>query len=191
MTAVDAADPTRWSRLFADLGAEYDAVEAAEVDLAVRERARGETARLRLGDRLRPAVGGALVVETLGAGQVRGRLDAVGPDWVLLDDRGDVLVPLRSVLAVNGLGASAAVPGSEGQVEMRLDLRHALRELARRRVAVAVALVDGKVLHGTFDRVGEDFVELAEHPPGEPRRANAVRGVRTLPFSAVATVRST
>jgi hypothetical protein len=62
--------------------------------------------------------------------------------------------------------------------------------LARDRTPVAVVLTSGDVLTGTIDRVGEDFVELAEHPVDEPRRAGSVRAVRLLPLSALAAVRS-
>jgi hypothetical protein len=50
--------------------------------------------------------------------------------------------------------------------------------------------VDGTTVDGTFDRVGADFVELAEHARGEPRRAAAVSRVRTVPLAAVAVVRT-
>lgn len=189
---ADRGESARWQRLFDELEAEYAAVAAAELDSEVRVRARGELARLRMVDRLRPAVGHPLELRTLGAGSIRGRLSGVGPDWLLLAETAavEVLVPLAAVLSVRGLGARSLEPGSEGQVAARLGLGHALRGIARRRAAVALTLVDGSVLHGTIDRVGADFVELAEHPPGEPRRADAVRGVRTVPVAALAGVRT-
>jgi hypothetical protein len=39
--------------------------------------------------------------------------------------------------------------------------------------------------------VGADYVELAEHAADEPRRAEAVRGVRAVVITAVAVVRTT
>ena len=179
---------TRWDALFADLAAQLDAHAAAELAAEVSDRTRRETALLSLADRLRPAVGSVVGVTCVGAGAVRGTVLDVGVDWLLLEAAGDVLVPLASVLGVSGTGARAEVVS--GEVDRRLDLRWALRGLARDRAGVRLALVDGTVLGGTLDRVGSDHLDLAEHPPGEPRRAGAVRQVRLVPLSALALVRS-
>jgi hypothetical protein len=72
----------------------------------------------------------------------------------------------------------------------RLGLGSALRAIARDRVQVVIGLLDGSAVTGTVDRVGSDFVEVAEHGPGEPRRRSEVSGVRAVPFAAVAVVRS-
>jgi hypothetical protein len=63
--------------------------------------------------------------------------------------------------------------------------------MARDRSAVSVITDDGAGLTGTIDRVGADFVEVAEHPLGEPRRAGAVRAVHTVALDAVAVVSRT
>jgi hypothetical protein len=55
---------------------------------------------------------------------------------------------------------------------------------------VHVVLDDGAVLSGTIDRVGADFLELAVHAPGEPRRAEAVRGVHAVALDGVAVMRT-
>jgi hypothetical protein len=65
-----------------------------------------------------------------------------------------------------------------------------LRGLARDRAPVQVVLDDGTALHGTIDRVGADYLELAEHPGDLHRRADAVRGVRTVVIDAVVLVRT-
>ena len=72
----------------------------------------------------------------------------------------------------------------------RLDLRRALRGLARDRSVVQVVLDDGVVLAGTLDRVGVDYVELAEHPADQPRRPEAVQGVRAVVLETIAVVRT-
>ena len=116
----------------------------------------------------------------------------VGSDWLLLeDDRGrQNLVAAAAVRAVAGLGRGAAPPEPSGAVRGLLDLRRALRALARDRAVVQVVLDDGGVLRGTLDRVGADYVELAEHPADLPRRAEAVQGVRAVVIAAVAVVRT-
>lgn len=182
----------RWEQLFADLEAQLETAEAAELAAEVADRSRREVGRVRLTDRMRAAAGQRLVVDVHGGGPVTGRLDAVGPDWLLLGEGSGraVLLPAAAVLSVTGLTAYAAEPGSEGRVAGGLDLRYALRALARSRVGVRVTLADGSALAGTFDRVGADYVELAEHPAGEPRRAGGVRAVRAIPLTALGVVRS-
>jgi hypothetical protein len=63
--------------------------------------------------------------------------------------------------------------------------------LARDRAGVSVVLRDASTLSGTLDRVGADHVDVAEHAPGEARRAAAVRQVRVVPLMALALLRST
>jgi len=45
------------------------------------------------------------------------------------------------------------------------------------------------VLTGTIDRVGADFLEMAEHALDVARRAGNVAGVRTVPFTGLALIR--
>ncbi len=99
-------------------------------------------------------------------------------------------MPLAAVTSIAGLGALSATPGSEGRVAARLGLASALRGIARDRSGTAITLVDATRIVGTIDRVGADFVEVAEHAPGEARRAKAVSQVRTVPLAALAVVRA-
>jgi len=181
----------RWQALFDDLEAQFDAAQAAELAAEVAERTRRESALLRLVDRLRAAEGALVTVSLPGAGVLRGRLLDAGADWLLLDEGAarEVLVPLAAVLGVTGMGSRSAAPDF-GPVAKRLDLRWALRGLARSRSGVSLGLVDGTLVTGTLDRVAKDHLDLAEHGLGEARRAGAVRQVRLVPLAAVAYVRS-
>jgi hypothetical protein len=181
----------RWQELFADLEGQFGAAAQAELDAEVADRSRREVGSVRLVDRLRAALGCALTLQVRGGGRVAGTLAAVGPDWLLVvEPTGpETLVAASAVLSVSGLVAQTAAPNATGAVEARLRLGYALRGLVRDRATVLVALVDGTTVTGTFDRVGADFAELAEHPPDELRRAGAVRGVRAIALSGLATVR--
>ena len=183
----------RWEDLFADLSAQADEAERLSLEAEVVDRTRREVARLRLYDRLTVAAGAPLRLALLGGGVVEGALVDVGPDWCLVAEAAGrrALVPLAAVGLVTGLGRRSATPGSEGEVESRLTLAYALRALARDRAEVTVVLLDGSSRVGTLDRVGSDYVELAEHLPGEARRPAAVSGVLAVPFAAIALLRST
>src|SRR4051794_29716708 len=126
------------------------------------------------------------------AGTVAGRLERSGPGWWLLSAAGgvDQLVSTDAMTWVSGLPALAADPAAQSAVEGRLGLPYALRGIARDRSPVGVVLRDGTTCAGTIDRVGADFLDLAEHAPGEPRRAGVVRSARTIALASVAVVRS-
>lgn len=181
----------RWDDLFSDLEAQLEALEGADRSAEIAERPRIEIGSLGLGERLRAASGARLRVRTPGELTVSGTLARTGPDWLLLDEGGgrETLVALSSVLAVSGLPRLAAAPGSGGPLAARLTLRHALRGIARDRSAVRLHLRDATVLDATLDRVGADFVDVALHAPGEPRRRAEVREVQVIPSAAIAVVR--
>jgi hypothetical protein len=182
----------RWQQLFADLEAQFEAEQEAEERAGSASRARAEVGAVRLVDRLRGALGAPLVLSCRGAGTVSGVLADTGADWLLLtEERGrECLVAVAAVRAVGGLGRRTAPPEEPGPVRARMDLRWALRGLARDRAAVQLVLDEGSVLRGTVDRVGADHVELAEHAPEDARRASAVQGVRAVALDAVAVVRT-
>ena len=183
--------PVRWESLFADLDAQMEELEASELASEVADRTRREIARFRLVDRLRPTFGHPVTVFTLGGGKVAGRVAGVGSDWLLVaeDFRYEVLVPLDAITGITGLGGLTASPGSEGKVAAKLTLGYALRGIARDRAPVVVALRDAMVVTGTINRVGADFLEMAEHGAAEVRRTRDIKGVRTVPFAGVAFVR--
>jgi hypothetical protein len=182
----------RWQQLFDDLQSQFEAEEATAERAESASRTRAEVGGIHLGDRLGGALGSAVSVDVRGAGPVSGFLVDRGPDWLLLaDDQGrDQLVALAAVRSVAGLGRRTAPPEPAVGVRAQLDLRRALRGLARDRVQVQVVLDDGGTVTGTLDRVGADYVEVAEHPADSPRRREAVQGVRAVVIGAVALVRT-
>ena len=147
---------------------------------------------MRLADRLRGAIGSRIALQCSGAGQVAGELVDVGPDWLLLvDDLGrDLLCAAGAVRSVAGLTRRTGVAEDGRAVVSAWDMRRALRALARDRAAVQLVLDDGGVLSGTLDRVGADYVELAEHAVDAPRRAETVEGVRAVVLGTITLVRT-
>jgi len=178
----------RWERLFGDLEAQYDAAADAEFSDEVADRSRREIALVLLADRLR-STEGTVQVGIDGSEPVEGSVTASGPDWVLLvSDAGvETLVPLAAIVWVRGLTPHAEAERSA--VAARLGLGFALRGLARDRAEMTVTNRTGERFTGTIDRVGADFVDFAEHPLGEPRRAGAVQSIRAIPFSALSALR--
>jgi hypothetical protein len=182
----------RWQQLFADLEGQLAEQEMAEERAEWASRARAEVGAVALVDRLRGSLGSPVSVHCRGAGSVAGRLVETGVDWLLLEeDRArSSLIALAAVQAVSGLGRRTAIAEQVGPVRRRLDLRRALRALARDRATVQMVLDDGLVLTGTVDRVGADYLELAEHAGDQPRRAEAVHAVRAVVIASIAQVRS-
>lgn len=181
----------RWEQLFRDLEAQIEAAQAAELDAEVADRTRRESALLAFADRARGGTGARVTVQVRGGGTVEGVLLEVGSEWLLLAEDGgrDAVLPLAAVLSLSGLGRWTAAAAPAGSVTARLGLGSALRGIARDRVAVSLELADGRVLSGTVDRVGADFLELSAHGVGEARRSAEVSGVRTVPLAALVVVR--
>lgn len=180
----------RWNELFADLEAQAAALEVAERAAEIAERTRIEVGALAVHDRLAAGVGTTVRVDALGGEARAGTIARVGADWLLLDEGAgrESVIAIAAVRSLAGLGRTSAVPGSGGAVHARLVLRTALRGIARDRSTVRVHLRDGAALDATLDRVGADFVEVARHAPGEPRRRGEVREVLLVPLLAVAIV---
>jgi hypothetical protein len=174
--------------LFADLEGQAASLTAADLDGEVAERTRIESGRLTLVARLAGAIGHQVELRCAGAGSCRGLLAEVGKDWLLLADSGgtELLVPTASLLSVSGLGRRSVVPAAS---PIELGLRSVLRRVARDRAPVRAMLVDGATVAGTVDRVGVDFLEIAEHPPDLPRRPAVVTAVWSVPFGGLGALR--
>jgi hypothetical protein len=181
----------RWERLFDDLEAQLEAASAAELAGEVSERTRYERGQVTLADRLVAWVGQPVRLQLLGGATIAGRLEQAAQEWVVVQHGPSVvLVPLSALADVVGLGVAASMIDRQS-VPRRLGLTAALRAVARDRSPVHVELIDGRAVAGTVDAVGADHLDLAEHPPDEPRRPGAVLRVHTLPLKAIAAVRPT
>ena len=165
----------RWDRFFEDLedqlASEWEAERAALDSEAERLR----LSRLGLRDRLASLCGpGAdgLALDLCDGTVLRARVTAVGAAEAEL---------LRSARA-------AAAPPTRALAE-RMTMGFVLRDIARRRIPASVRLLGGRTLSGTIDRAARDHLDVALHDAGAPRRADALAGVRLVPFAAIAWVR--
>ena len=159
-----------------------------EAESEISERVRIELGAVSLQDRLRSQHGKHLVFDLGLAGTAEGTLQQSGNGWVALEDhRGQALVVLPHVVSIKGMDRYAAGPAGR----VRLGLASALRSIARDRRTVTIRCVGASAenaLHGTIDRVGSDFLELAAVPDGQARRTGSVTAVYVLPTASVAVV---
>ncbi|HEY4224858.1 MAG TPA: hypothetical protein VGM70_03505 [Pseudolysinimonas sp.] len=190
----------RWDNLFDDLESQLEQeLGAEEVDLLAEEE-RLRLGRLTVRDRVTAMTSpGEGAVEQLRFALRGGELltvavGSVGRDWLAGElvgtRRGSCVLPLAAIASLlptaeqlarsMTVDAAAEVPVS---LSARLGLTFVLRDLCRRRAAVELSTASEGVLHGTIDRVGRDHLDLAEHAPGEARRAAAVSRIRILPLS--------
>ena len=180
----------RWDALFADLESQFAAMHDSDLYGEVADRIRAEMGRITVLDRLRGALGTVVRLDLLGGRTVAGELVRVGKDCLLIASgrTEEWLVPVAAVTAVHGLGPWA--DQAEGTVCGRLGLAHLLRCIARDRSPVTVFCAGAEqAVSGTIDRVGADFLELAEHPLDTPRRRGDVSNVRLVSLAALVAVR--
>ena len=188
----------RWEELFDDLAGQAVAAEGEERSGEIVDRARYETGRVSLVERLRAAPLHRRLRIVLPAGDpLAGSVLAVGLDWVafLAGDQ-EWLLPIAAIRRVQVLPrpeprdpiAAGALVAPADPVRARLGLSHAVRYLVRDRAVLALRLVDGDVLTGTADRAGLDHLELAEHPADLPRRAASVRATWIVPYAGIAAI---
>jgi hypothetical protein len=176
----------RWDALFADLESQFEALQESDLYGEVADRIRAEVGKITVLDRLRGAVNTVVRVELIDAEPVRGLLSRVGKDCLLLETERyeEWLIPVDALVAVHRLG-----PWAEPAVEGKLGLAHLLRGIARDRSPVTLFCSGGGPVTGTIDRVGADFLELAEHPLDAPRRRSEVYNVRLVPTQALRALR--
>ncbi|MGM7666264.1 hypothetical protein [Microbacterium sp. A93] len=189
-----------WDRLFEDLEGQLAAEWEAERAVLDAESERLRIARLSLRTRLRVLeLRGAPLMLRLVDGERRSvLLQAVGADWIavqLQDAPTAMIVPLAALTSVEThhgalLETLEDSPLPSDGLRDRMTLGFLLRDLARRRIPLHIALRDGETLHGTIDRAGSDHLDLAVHDAGEARRAAAVRTFRIVPFDALVWART-
>lgn len=188
----------RWERLFTDLDTQFEQLADAQLMAELPDRQRSAGAALTVVQRCAGAIGAELRVRLRSGRLHSGELRGVGSNWVLLCPAGggEVLIALAAVTAIEGLRAATGAP--LGAVASRFDLRLALRGIARDRSPVVLGVSGaaegqsgaGTDLSGTIDRVGADFVELAQHAMWEPRRVDTVRSVLLVPLDALDSARA-
>lgn len=188
----------RWDRLFDDLEDQLASEWEAERAALDTEAERLRLARVGLRARLEALAGGVVSVEFVDGTVVTAAVGGVGADWVALDPQGArsgaLIAPLAAIACLgmphaDVLRSARPAASARSPLADRMTLGYVLRDLVRRRVAVALQLTHGRMLTGTVDRAGVDHLDIALHDPGSPRRAAEVTGHRLVPFSAVAWVR--
>lgn len=193
--AVLYARHVHWDRLFEDLegqlAGEWEAERAALDAEAERLRIAKLTLRTRL--QMLERTEAPLILRVAGGERCSGRLRALGADWLAMqraDALSALIVPLHAISSVethhgavlDTLEDRADVPDG---VRDRMTLGFLLRDFARRRLALRIAMANGESVHGTIDRAGSDHLDLAVHDAGEARHAHAVRAFRLIPFTAL------
>ena len=171
----------RWEALFGDLQSQYEAAARVEDDGLVVDLAEAEIGGVRLADRLRARVGGAVTVRLRGGADVHGEVLDAAPQWLLLGaGQGRTLVPVAAVALAWPLGPAAP---AAGLVEERLRITHVLRALARAGARVRVTCDAGSYA-GWLVRVGADHLDLR----ADPDSGRAADEVVSLALASVLTV---
>jgi hypothetical protein len=199
----------RWDDLFDDLEGQLEReLSAEEIDLLAEEE-RLRVARLGIRDRLlslNAAAGDgeapALRLILVDGTRLSVCASTFGRDWFsgeIVEESGKrpgCVVPLDAVDAV--LVDRADIPRSlesarpsepKESLSARLGLAFVLRDLCRRRAAIDLQVVSGR-LHGTIDRVGRDHLDLAVHERGKPRRDSEVSEYRLVRIPQILLVRT-
>jgi hypothetical protein len=184
----DAASPAM-RRVFEELEAEFEAGLRREADQETVAALRAGIGETVLWEQLARRTGTQAVAHA-GGRHFRGVVVASYPEFLVLHD-GDG----SEHLVRYGPATSVALPAEPTTLQpapagaaRRYRLSLALRELARRREPVRVELADGGRVDGTIEAVGSDYLEIAEHDPGEARRRRAVKARRFLGLAAIAAV---
>ena len=186
----------RWDELFADLEGQLEHGLGAEEREAELEEERLRIGRASMRDRIAALAAAAepLRVRLVDGSAVELVPRTVGRDWAsgdLVGSTAQAVLPVSAIAALLPTAAQLArslEPVALGAVTDRIGLAFVLRDLARRRRPVQVALPSGTVV-GHGGPVGKDFLDLAVHPADGWRRAGAVARIEVLALSQVLLVR--
>jgi hypothetical protein len=138
-----------------------------------------------LADRIAAAEGRQLSLRTLDGGTSTGVVTDVGRDWLVLRHGGwETFHRLSTIMTISGLGRGSQPAGSltwasEGSV---------WRDWVARRRRCQWGLVDRRILTGSVVRVGQDALDVVEHPVD--RAAVTSDGRVVLPLTAISWSRS-
>lgn len=170
--------------VFEDLEQQAEGLALAERDAEVAELTRAEFAQVDLAGRLHGSLGRSVVLHVQGVGRLQGLLSRAGTGWCLLDaGSAEWVVRLGALASLRDL-AERAVPEQARPLPSRLGLSSALRGVAEARRQAVVHRLDGSSTRGVLLRVGADHLDVATAELGSGL-------VETVPFPAVAAVRST
>ena len=195
----------RWDLFFEDLedqlASEWEAERAALDTEAERLRLSRMELRARLSalvEARSPDDAAPRSLELADGTTLSARIQALGADWLAAVPAdgarwGMTIVPLPAIRGVGlpygELLRSARPSDARAGLSERMTFGFVMRDVARRRVPVALGLASGRVLTGTIDRAGADHLDVALHEPGGTRRAGDVLGYRIVPFSGIAWAR--
>ena len=185
----DESTPPSMRRVFDELEAEFEAGLRREAEQETVAAVRAELGSTVLWEQLARRLGTDMVA-IAGDRVLRGRAVTSYPEFLVLraDDGAEHLIRYGPAISFVLPAQPPVLRPTPGPAVRRYQFALALRELARRREPVRVALVDGTGVDGTIEAVGSDYLEIAEHDPGEARRRAAVRARRFVGFAAVAAV---
>lgn len=152
----------RWERLFRELEAQAGDLEVQERDLMVEELRDGEWAETPW----RALLGGAVVLEVLGAGRVAGECVLANERVVQLRaERVEHVISSPAITCIISAQRRAVAPSA---VSASLGWGHVLRALRSTGESVRVQTVGGDTFDGVVDVVGADFVRLRQESGRDP-----------------------
>jgi hypothetical protein len=156
-----------WEPMWADLAAQADAWDRADLEAEVAERVVIEQSGVTWADRVRAALGHSVSIRTRGGRQWRGVIHAYGQDFVALAAPAmggptQVIVARDAVTEVAGLPRAATPQGALAPSTARRSLSAVLRRVSGELVPVLLHRDDGSVCPGEVSAVGHDYVDLVD-----------------------------